>query len=910
MTRSSISLAKAAAFFLVFLFFMNAEAQTHSLPIFTEEVRQNGYLHQNDTTYFVFDALRYGRENVEKVVVTGAFRGWDQNMNDPQWLLKPINGTGQLWYLPVVNRDMQTIPPSSPFKFRINEGAWLDPFTAAPNAEGGNLIFMKGMTPPALKATLNNKRAIYVKVQGEGLSRPLDPHKWVITDVKGRLIPIREVLPLNANDAILVPAEDLNRKKVYYVNLPSLKMNTWADFEGWWRDLYSDKPLGATIHEARQSTHFGLFAPRADAVTLFLYRNATDEMPYQKIPMTEDENGVWETTQTGSLKGVWYMFWVQGVEIPGFPSDHLVSDPYARVQDGSFGKSRVWPATKPASVLKKGIPKMEDVVAYEVHVQDFTTLLPVAPELRGTIPAMIRPGLKNKKGAPIGFDHLVKTGINTVHLMPMQEYLHYPDAVWKEAFQNDPLMKELGVSEENYQWGYRITHFMAIESKYRQKNTEPGTEREQFRDLVQAFHHKDMAVIVDFVFNHTGENMEGNHWAMNFNGIDMLYYYRTKDFRHIGGYGNETKSENRPMVQRWLIDQCKMFRDEFGVDGIRIDLAGMTDEQSLYKIKQAMGPDWIIYGEPWISPNDPEFRKNPDWDWYKADSPITYFQDDARNAFKGPTSDPNNKYTDRGFAGGNAAERDRTMLALTNGFPEEGDPNRGLNYLDIHDNWALADQFATKDWDGRKGVDEGAYKIAATLLFTSLGPIVIHGGTEFMRSKGAMPDSRGQVIKETRMGKIYLKGRGDTYNALIPNLFVWDNVGKSPKDDKACNCDFKGMQAYWEGLTRFRLSEKGKVFRFGGKVPPPNYYQFIKPENPYLLGYVVKANVLVLVNTAEVANRFQIEALPAGNWRLIADGQQVDFVNGLKGASATLNGGKVPEVITVPATTAMIWVKD
>ncbi|HRK75239.1 MAG TPA: alpha-amylase family glycosyl hydrolase, partial [Rhodothermales bacterium] len=83
----------------------------------------------------------------------------------------------------------------------------------------------------------------------------------------------------------------------------------------------------------------------------------------------------------------------------------------------------------------------------------------------------------------------------------MQEYLHYPDAVWKEAFQNDPLMKSLGVSEENYQWGYRITHFMAIESKYRQKNTEPGSERDQFRDLVQAFHNKNMAVIVDFVFN-------------------------------------------------------------------------------------------------------------------------------------------------------------------------------------------------------------------------------------------------------------------------------------------------------------------------------------------------------------------------------------------------------------------------
>ena len=516
---------------------------------------------------------------------------------------------------------------------------------------------------------------------------------------------------------------------------------------------------------------------------------------------------------------------------------------------------------------------------------------------------------------PSGFEHrkriaaLVRLGINTVHLMPMQEYLHYPDQVWREAFKDDPFMQAMGVSEENYDWGYRITHFMAVESKYRARNTEPGSEREQFRDLVQAFHDKGMAVLVDFVFNHTGENMEGNHWAMNFNGIDMLYYYRTKDFKQIGGYGNETKSENRPMSQRWIIDQCKYFRDEFGIDGIRIDLAGMTDEQTLIKLREAMGPDWIIYGEPWIQPNDPEFRKNPDWDWYKADAPITFFQDDARNAFKGPTSDPNSKSQDRGFAGGNPLERARTMLSLTNGFPDEGDPNRGINYLDIHDNWALADQFAAHQWDGRYGVDEGAFKIAATLLFTSLGPVVMHGGTEFMRSKGAMPDSRHETIKQTSMGKIYIKGRGDTYNVRVPNQFVWENVGKTNRTDPQCPCDYKGMRAYWEGLIRLRLSPYGKVFRFGGSIPPPDYYQFFAPENPYLLGYLVKDAVLVLINTNQMPETFNDIRLPNGTWKLVADGQKVDFDKGLKGHYSRLLGGTTHHM-TVPGATAMIWVRE
>ena len=64
---------------------------------------------------------------------------------------------------------------------------------------------------------------------------------------------------------------------------------------------------------------------------------------------------------------------------------------------------------------------MEDVVAYEIHVQDFTDLLPVSDDLKGTIPAMAVRGLRNSRGEPVGFDYLVDLGVNVVHLMPVQE---------------------------------------------------------------------------------------------------------------------------------------------------------------------------------------------------------------------------------------------------------------------------------------------------------------------------------------------------------------------------------------------------------------------------------------------------------------------------------------------------------
>jgi len=214
----------------------------------------------------------------------------------------------------------------------------------------------------------------------------------------------------------------------------------------------------------------------------------------------------------------------------------------------------------------------------------------------------------------------------------------------------------------------------------------------------------------------------------NFAAIDVPYFYRTNaqmDF--LGEYGTETKSEERPMMQRWIIEQCTDLIKQYGIDGFRIDLAGQTDQQTLLALKEELDPEIIVYGEPWIASSDPGYENNPDWDWYKEDSPITFFQDESRNAFKGPTGNPVNKQSDRGYAGGNG-KRDKVKMALSAGFEDDKTPLSGINYLDIHDNWALADRFAITDWDGRNGVDEDQYKIAATLLFTSVGPIVLHAG--------------------------------------------------------------------------------------------------------------------------------------------------------------------------------------
>ncbi|MCB0284398.1 MAG: pullulanase, partial [Calditrichaeota bacterium] len=678
---------------------------------------------------------------------------------------------------------------------------------------------------------------------------------------------------------------------------------------GWFRTTWSGKRFGANFERELNKTHIRIFIPRADSVFVFLYKKP-DAAAAKTIKMTCDQDGVWEVSLNGNYEGWFYDFTAYGPDEPGnhfFQANPVhFTDPWGRVSVDTWGPTRIWPETHPAKPLEKGIPSMQDVIAYEVHVQDFTRTLPIADSLKGTFKGFIQPGLTNSKGAKIGFDHLLELGVNTIHLMPVQEYLHYPDDEWQAAFKNDPYMIEQGINLENYQWGYRTSHAFALESRYRVKGSTWGTQNEDFRDLVQAFHDQGIAVIVDLVFNHTAEKM-GRLYYFNFAAMDVPYFYRTNEkLDFIGEYGTETKSEERPIMQRWIIEQCTDLINQYGIDGFRIDLAGQTDQQTLSALRDALGPDIIVYGEPWIASADPDYENNPDWDWYKADAPITFFQDDTRNAFKGPTSNPQNKLTDRGYSGGNG-DRTSAKKGLSAGFPEDKTPLSGINYLDIHDNWALADRFATIDWDGRQGVDEIHYKIAATLLFTSPGPIVLHGGSEFMRSKASAPLI--ELVKKTRNESIYIHGKRDTYNLARANQFVWENLGKNIGDAPDIKCNYQNMSDFWKGLIALRKSTYGRSFRISEK-PSDDYYRWIEPDNSKLLGYFVNESVLVLLNTTDSPAVFNDVEFPAGLWKLIGNNNKVDHLHALQGQKDTILKGSRKHDLHIDGPGLKIWVCD
>ena len=867
---------------------------------FTGEQNRQGYAIFGDKLTFIFDENLYNVKPT-KVFVTGEFRNWDAATDKQEWALKK---TGEQWLLTINNADFETVKPNTKFKFRINAGEWLEPPAASPNQKGGDLVFMMANDLVPLKAELKSENLIWAEIN---VNRPLKPSAYRITDTQGQVIEVAGVLPNGAATTLITPAEPLDKKRVYFLEMPDQGLKVHCSFDGWFRETFSTKELGANIKNGKTSVR--LFAPRASMVKLYLYKGKDDTEAYQTVDMKEDDQGVWEAFFEEDLHGVYYDFTIHGADDPGnhfFETNPIhINDPYARVSDDTWGKARIWRKTRPATPLANGIPKLEDVIAYEVHVQDFTDNLPLPEKHLGRLAGMTTTGLRNKAGQKIGFDYLLDLGINVIHLMPVQEYVHYPSDDWKASFKDDAYMISQGVSEENYQWGYRTSFAMAVEARFRTKGEEPGKERDEFRDLVQAFHDQGIAVIIDIVPNHTAENMDGNFWYFNFNAIDKQYYYRTKDFKHIGAYGNEVKTENRPMTQRWLIDQCKHWIDEFGIDGFRIDLAGQVDQQTLIALRDAIGHDKIVYGEAWIGSNDPNFEDNPDWDWYKEDAPITFFQDDSRGAYKGPVFELKDKTKDRGWSGGKFDERSNVMKGLINKFADDKTPLSGISYLDIHDNFALADQFGSENFDGRYAVDQGAYRIATTLLYTTLGPIVTHGGSEIMRSKAHAP--LREVTKVTNAGyQINMHGYRDTYNHRTANQFLWETVGQRPTGQN--KNDYRNMHAFWKGMNQFRQSEYGKVFRVAEAVPD-SYYQWITPEDDSQLGYIVDNKVMVLINAGAQPARFDEIEVPTGNWKLIGTTDAIN-IKGVKSRKYRKVKGGSTTSFEVGAESLFIWVKD
>ena len=335
-------------------------------------------------------------------------------------------------------------------------------------------------------------------------------------------------------------------------------------------------PLGATYDG--KGVNFALFSANAEKVELCLFdKTGTKEL--SRVAIVENEHNIWHVYLQGIEPGQVYGYRVYGSYKPAegkrFNPHKLLLDPYARKVIGEliwhkaiFGYDLDSPeADLSFSTLDSApyVPKsvvvansfewqndnrpdvtFNESIIYEAHVKGYTMLHPrVENKCRGKFSGLASKSIIN---------YLKWLGISSVELLPVHAF-----------FGN-----KLGCDVRNY-WGYESLLFFAPEPSYL-----TAGEIDEFKSMVQTLHANGLEVLLDVVYNHTGE---GNQFGptLCYRGIDNESYYtldkNNKRFYYDStGCGASFNLQN-PNVLTLVMDSMRYWVNEMHIDGFRLDLA-------------------------------------------------------------------------------------------------------------------------------------------------------------------------------------------------------------------------------------------------------------------------------------------------------------------------------------------------
>lgn len=343
-------------------------------------------------------------------------------------------------------------------------------------------------------------------------------------------------------------------------------------------------PMGASLVPG--GVNFAVFAAHATGLDLCLY-SPEGRHETARIAFAERTGDIWHMTVTGIGAGQLYALRAHGPYEPEaghrYNPHKLLLDPYGRGLAGRLRWSDALMGYKvgsprgdlsfdtrdsafamPKSVVVDGAFDWEDdrpprtpwsdTVIYEAQVRALTMNHPVLPHgLRGTYGAL---------GHPAVIEHLKRLGVTAVELLPVQ------------AWFDDRFLVAKGLRNH---WGYNTIGFFAPEPRLAQRD--PLVE---FKGAVKALHRAGIEVILDVVYNHTGE---GDEWGptLSFRGLDNQSWYRTvHGGRHLAndaGTGN-TLNLTHPAVLRMVMDSLRYWVQDCHVDGFRFDLATVLGREA------------------------------------------------------------------------------------------------------------------------------------------------------------------------------------------------------------------------------------------------------------------------------------------------------------------------------------------
>ncbi|MBI5623518.1 MAG: glycogen debranching protein GlgX [Elusimicrobia bacterium] len=525
-------------------------------------------------------------------------------------------------------------------------------------------------------------------------------------------------------------------------------------------------PLGATL--SAEGVNFALYSKNAEGVELVLF-DAPDADPSQVIRVEHRTRYVWHVFVRGAKAGQLYGWRVHGPFQPErglrFNSTKLLMDPYAKALTGKFRNSRncllSYDPASPARDLSlderdncRLVPKsivvddafdwqgierpqipLESLIIYEVHLKGFTANRNSGVRHPGTYP-----GFSDR------IPHLKDLGVNAVELLPVHE--HYVE----------DYLREKGLT--NY-WGYNTVGFFAPESSYA-AGRKPGCQVAEFKTLVRELHRAGIEVILDVVYNHTGEGNELGP-TLSLRGIDNPSYYSLSGpaeapgryYHNYTGCGNSLNAGD-PAVVRLIMDSLRYWVEVMRVDGFRFDLAsvlgresGGYDKYSAFFTAVSQDPvlsSAKLIAEPWDLGTCQVGNFPVDWSEWNG-----RFRDAMRRFGKGD--------------GGMLREVGWRITGSADLYSEDGrSAHNSINFLTCHDGFTLHDLYAydakhneANGEDNRDGTsDNNSWNCGAegptpdrgiadlrrrlaknqvcTLLFSCGTPMIL-GGDEFLRTQ-------------------------------------------------------------------------------------------------------------------------------------------------------------------------------
>jgi len=449
----------------------------------------------------------------------------------------------------------------------------------------------------------------------------------------------------------------------------------------------SPYPLGATYDGA--GTNFAVFSGVADRVDLCLFGADGAET---RVALPEVTGQVWHGYLPGCRPGRRYGFRVHGPYVPdhGHRCDpaKLLLDPYARAvsgrfrwddgalggsADGSSGFDVDTAPYVPRSVVvspyfvwgddRRPRTPWHKTVIYEAHVKGLTMLHPKVPEsLRGTYAGLAH---------PVVIDMLKSLGVTALELMPVHQFIH------------DERLARLGL--RNY-WGYNSIGYFAPHNEYGSSG-DAGEQVLEFKQMVKSLHDAGIEVLLDVVYNHTGEG-DYRGPTVCFRGLDNAAYYRLGQDRtryvDYTGTGNSLNMRN-PYVLQLVMDSLRYWIQEMHVDGFRFDLAA-TLARELHEVDRLSAFFDLIQQDPIIS--QVKLIAEP-WDVGEGGYQV--------GNFPALWSEWNGQYRDtvRDFWRG----AERTLGEFANRFTGSSDlyasarrsPHASINFVTCHDGFTLRD---------------------------------------------------------------------------------------------------------------------------------------------------------------------------------------------------------------------------